>query len=351
VLALRPQMLWLLGRAGVLDSPPLGFPDPDLGRERKGTVGVRDAPAGRWPWQVSRVWGSLVHPRWVLTAVHCTGRGQPDSCCGAVGQLRLYDHDQLTKVKQIIRHPKFNYSLSAEGGGDIALLRLEAPVMLSHHIHVVSLPPASLRVPERKMCWVTGWGYMRLGTPLPPPYHLQEVKVPIVGNEICNQRYQNSSADTTNQIIQEDMLCAGSEGRDSCQGDSGGPLVCSWNGTWVQVGVVSWGDVCSHRDFPGALHSGNELRLLDPPVRPPDPRWGRGRVCMMGRWVTFPADTLLLPQCQPCPPKPPLHLTTRDPPALLAPLFGEGETGRSSECWCLSAVGWPAASCSPSVSH
>ena len=73
-----------------------------------------------------------------------------------VGQLRLYDRDQLTKVKQIIRHPKFNYSLSAEGGGDITLLRLEAPVMLSHHIHVVSLPPASLRVPERKMCWVTG---------------------------------------------------------------------------------------------------------------------------------------------------------------------------------------------------
>ena len=27
--------------------------------------------------------------------------------------------------------------------------------------------------------------------------------------------------------------------------------MCSWNGTWVQVGVVSWGDVCGHRDLPG----------------------------------------------------------------------------------------------------
>ena len=44
------------------------------------------------------------------------------------------------------------------GGADIALLRLDAPVSLSHHVQVVSLPPASLRVPEGKMCWVTGWG-------------------------------------------------------------------------------------------------------------------------------------------------------------------------------------------------
>eukprot|EP00069_Balaena_mysticetus_P016049 bmy_01906T0 len=297
-------MLWLLflTLSGLGGSAPLS-PDPDLGRERKGTVGARDAPAGWWPWQVSlrlhgkgreqwqHVCGALsstpgavgvgdtegwwgvgrglvaglqAKPRLCQRPAGFLLRGRPGPAPQLplrssglpsprenlqaydvrvqVGQLRLYDHDQLTK---------FNYSLSAEGGGDIALLRLEAPVMLSHHIHVVSLPPASLRVPERKMCWVTGWGYIRLGAPLPPPYHLQEVKVPIVGNDVCNQRYQNSSADTTSQIIQEDMLCAGSEGRDSCQGDSGGPLVCSWNGTWVQVGVVSWGDVCGHRDFPG----------------------------------------------------------------------------------------------------
>lgn len=52
--------------------------------------------------------------------------------------------------------------------------------------------------------------------PLPPPYHLQEVEVPIVGNRECNYRYQNSS-DSHDQIIKGDMLCAGSKGRDSCQ--------------------------------------------------------------------------------------------------------------------------------------
>lgn len=80
-----------------------------------------------------------------------------------VGQLRLYDHDTLTNVTKTVRHPKFNQSLSAEGGADVALLKLEAPVTLSERIGLVPLPPASLRVPERKMCWVTGWGYSSLG--------------------------------------------------------------------------------------------------------------------------------------------------------------------------------------------
>ena len=61
-------------------------------------------------------------------------------------------------MAEIIRHPKFNASLSAEGGADIALLRLEDPLTLSEDVNLVSLPAASLRVPWRKMCWVTGWG-------------------------------------------------------------------------------------------------------------------------------------------------------------------------------------------------
>ncbi|XP_036135651.1 mastin-like [Molossus molossus] len=259
-------MLWLLFLTvpGLGGSMPL-FPDPSSGSQQGGNSGMHSAPTGRWPWQVSlrqynkalELWqhvcgGSLIHHQWVLTAAHCTHREDLEvyGFRVQVGRLRLYDHDKLIKVTQIIRHPKFNQSLSAQGGADIALLKLETPVTLSRLVSPVTLPPASLKVPERKMCWVTGWGYVRLGAPLPPPYQLQEVAVPLVGNEVCNRHYQNSS-NIVGQIIKDDMLCAGSEGRDSCQGHSGGPLVCSWKCAWVQVGIVSWGDICGHRDFPG----------------------------------------------------------------------------------------------------
>lgn len=34
------------------------------------------------------------------------------------------------------------------------------------------------------------------------------------------------------------------------QGDSGGPLVCEFDRTWVQIGVVSWGQGCAYPMYP-----------------------------------------------------------------------------------------------------
>lgn len=54
--------------------------------------------------------------------------------------------------------------------------------------------------------------------PLPPPYPLKEVKVPIVENSLCDQKYHAGLYTGDNiRIVRDDMLCAGSPGSGICQ--------------------------------------------------------------------------------------------------------------------------------------
>ncbi|EPY88936.1 hypothetical protein CB1_000144003 [Camelus ferus] len=116
-----------------------------------------------------------------------------------------------------------------------------------------SVPPTPGPSPGHELVGIIGGCDVSQEVPvavsLPSPYHLQEVEVPIVGHKVCNKHYQ--TFEDGNNPIKDDMLCAGSKGRDSCQYDSGGPQVCSWNCAWVQVGVVSWGYKCGLHNFPG----------------------------------------------------------------------------------------------------
>ncbi|XP_054570127.1 LOW QUALITY PROTEIN: mastin-like [Eptesicus fuscus] len=250
-------MLWLL----VLTLPCLGGSVPmTSGTELVGIVGGHDASNGAWPWQVG-LWfwnqtkekwglicgGSLIHPQWVLTAAHCIpGRNPvPQHFKVQLGRVRPSFNDSV-RVARIIRHPEYSLKEAADDGADVALLKLEASVRPSNLVRWISLPPASPAFPPGTRCWVTGWGNIAYKEPLPPPYNLQEVEVPIVANNICRQQYLKIDL-----VITDDMLCAGSRGRDSCQGDSGGPLVCKWKNIWVQVGVVSWAYRCGLPGFPG----------------------------------------------------------------------------------------------------
>jgi secreted trypsin-like serine protease len=240
-------------------------------------VGGMAAAEGAWPWQVlvvvptegkqySTCGGSVIAPRWILTAAHCfqnidTSRSvvvaeqQSSAMTRALGDL---DTRAVHREVRTIIHPQYRPQSSEN---DIALLRLSENVR-SRAVAPLLIPDTALESADVKAV-VTGWGRLRevddngndptTGRRLRPeevmPERLMEVKLPLVANNSCKSAYQGTTG-----VIDQRNLCAGvpEGGKDSCQGDSGGPLVTqNAAGRWVQIGVVSWGAGCGRKGLPG----------------------------------------------------------------------------------------------------
>lgn len=225
-------------------------------------IGGQDAQPGAWPWQVhyttseSSCGGSLISNQWVLTAAHCITRDELNHTEVQLGVVKLDDGSNSTKVtrklSEIICHPEYD-SLTYEN--DICLLKLLAPVNFTDYIQPVCLASENSTFHDGIMSWVTGFGVTDSGS---TSNTLQEVEVPIVGNNRCHCYYQGFPNDFiiyNEKLNLNTYLCAGLKegGRDSCQGDSGGPLVVQHQNSsvWVQAGIVSFGFGCALPKIPG----------------------------------------------------------------------------------------------------
>ena len=247
-------------------------------------VGGVEAAPGAWPWQVALVepdgsgfrqfcGGSVIAPRWVLTAAHCVDFASPDDVQVLVGTQDLDSGGRRIDVKAIRVHEDYS---DAPSGDDIALLELAGPA----GVEGVALPDlersADIAAPGA-MATAIGWGLLRPLQCTPGSREgahrcrprgggagywvddltgaqvdlsdvrtsrLMEVELPLVGDEACRGAYPDGGDRVR---IDRSTLCAGLRkgGKDSCQGDSGGPLVVRDGDEWVQVGVVSWGASCA----------------------------------------------------------------------------------------------------------
>lgn len=222
--------------------------------------------------------GSLVAPRWVLTAGHC-GSLTGALTEGLVPSTIAFPASEYTIQLDSVyadghggeRHSvdkvvvDTDYGIQNGTGSDVTLLELA---------DASKVPPLRIAAVGERALWrpgvkatIAGFGTTSEGAS-DAPDQMQRAQVPIQSDAECAKAYPGglSTLADDGSFDPRTMLCAGypQGGTDTCQGDSGGPLlVPTAGGRGVRLaGATSFGSGCAEAGKPGVY-----ARLAEGPIR------------------------------------------------------------------------------------
>ena len=224
--------------------------------------------------------GSLIHPRYVVTAAHCFDKNNPKNYYLETDKLNLtfglssiqhLDNPLLLKaigvhlrtIKQVIPFPDYKYPYAYL---DIAIVELSQTVPLSPTITPICLPDSEETNKDHLMrvgAVLAGFGPATDDSPT-----INQLRHKIEPAAVCELKYdpdanRNQKLNievTLPNKFQDNLLCAGdkySQSLGTCAGDSGAPLITdrfdTKNGVdlFQLVGVLHGGVVlCDNSKFP-----------------------------------------------------------------------------------------------------
>lgn len=222
-------------------------------------VGGSDAEISQAPWQVALVdsndpnnyqgqfcGGSLISPRWVVTAAHCVD-SRVESDFRILSGVSLLSSESLTgtAVSKIIVHPEWNPYTNRN---DVALVEVAEPLVLTSGI-IETISISSADITPGLSALITGWGSIQrdtgIGETRTYPQKLQKGQVFAQTSNFCRSSLGLGFDSRT-------MMCATVDdfSVDTCYGDSGGPLAIYRSGRFELAGITSWGVGCAW-EYPG----------------------------------------------------------------------------------------------------
>nr|AYV99615.1 venom polypeptide [Dolopus genitalis] len=191
---------------------------------------------------IVRCGATIINPRTVITATHCFKDVILEKLFVRAGTKFGEKEGQLVPVKCYLTHPDY---VPLTQNNDIAIVWTKTPLTINSLVKPINMAQFGAPLPVGKMGVVAGWG--RLGENLGFPDIFHFALLPVIERNKC---VKSGGGGYDDFRITDKMFCAGFMGvggTDSCKSDSGGPFVVDN----TLVGVVSFGQGCARKKFPG----------------------------------------------------------------------------------------------------